>query len=169
MRKPNPQHRWHLTAEEIEKIAALRSQGHSQTEIGKRLKITRNSVAVALKKLGLPTLRPLAHQEQILALLNQSIERRIIARMLKVPYRSVYRFARERGFGRPRKQFSVEQLIEDIVNHRGSGIALAKKHGASYRKVLQLAHTVLACERFLPVWKNPLRSDFPQKHYDRVN
>jgi hypothetical protein len=172
MKKPNPQIRWHLADAEIQEIATLRSRGLGQTAIAHKLKLTRNTIAKALRKLGLPTRRPLFHEEEILNMLRAGVERRQIARTLEVPYRSVYLFAREHGFGKPRKQLSAEatsRLRDDIINRRGPAFQLARKYGTAYKQVLKLAHETLACERFLPVHKDPLRSHFPQKHYDLVN
>lgn len=171
MRKPNPKIRWHLSAEEIQQIASLRAQRLTQSAIVARMKINPITVAKALKKLGLPTLLPLAHQEEILAMLKKGVRRRAIAKSLGVPYRKVYEFARQNGFERPLKkpltQQQREKLIDDIVNHRATALALTRKYRASNREVLALAHETLACERFLPTGKNPLSSYLPQRHPEK--
>ena len=173
MRKLNPKIRWHLNAVECEQIAALRSQGLSQTEIGKRLKITRNTVCRALRKrLGLPTLVPLRNSVgKVLDLLRLCVERRAVARMLKVPYRAVAKFARANGFTRakPKPRLSAKRLAEledDIVNHRFTAAGLYRKyrkHKIGYQWILKMAHQVLACERFISSNRDPFVSYYPQK------
>ena len=176
MRKLNPKIRWHLTAAECEQIAALRSQGLSQTAIAMRLAISRNTVRRVLRKSGLPTLVPMRYREKdVLDLLRQGIERRTIGRMLKVPHRAITRYARENGFTRltrpkPNPRISAQRLAElenDIVNHRATAAGLYRKYrndGVGYRWILRMAHEILACERFLSSNRDPFVSYYPQRH-----
>lgn len=170
-RKAHPKCRWHLSVEEKRQIAKLSAQGRSQTDIARAMHITRPTVELNLKKLGLPTRVPLLHQEKILALLTKGVERRKIARSLGVSYRKVYAFAREHGFARAKRQpLSSERmawLCDDVANRRGSAASLAKKYSVPYKLVLQLAHSMLECERFLPIRQPPLSSYFPMKDLRR--
>ena len=60
-RKTNPQIRWHLSDTGKKQIARISNEGLTQTAIAGVLHITRNTVCLALKKMALPTLKPLVH------------------------------------------------------------------------------------------------------------
>ncbi len=167
MDKEHPRRRGHLTPREKREIRRLNLAGKRNVDICRELGLTRNTVHKALVKIGLPiTRRPPLPEKEVLALLRKRVEFRTIGRVLHVSQRSVAQFARQHGFGRPRKELSGAQalrLIEDILNRNASAAALAKKYGCSYKRVLSLAHLLLSCERFLPSWRAPLESYLPSR------
>jgi hypothetical protein len=136
------------------------------THIALQLGIDRSCTAKYRKAMGLsPT--PILPEKKILALLkSRRMDQREIARTLNIPKRKVFAFAQAHGFGRPHKKLSGSQalaLIDDILQRRGSAAALAKKYNASYKRVLELAHRLLQCERFVPSWRTPLSSYLPSR------
>lgn len=154
-----------LTKCEKRKIARLYRNGLRVREIAERLHVTPNTVALAKKKMGFPVL-PIMPEKKILALLQANVDQRQIARILKVPYRRIRLFARAHGFARPRHVLTPAQLAaidEDILNREGSAKSISKRYKASYRYVLERAHLILECEKFLPTWKWPLSSYFPSR------
>jgi hypothetical protein len=155
-----------LSSELQEQIHDLAIGGMRTTHIALQLGIDRNSTAKYRKAMGLsPT--PILPKKKLLALLkSRRMGQREIARTLHIPYRKVYAFAQEHGFARPHKKLSGSQalqLIDDILQRRGSAAALAKKYNCSYKRVLELAHRLLQCERFLPSWRTPLSSYLPSR------
>jgi hypothetical protein len=133
----------------------------------RKLNVNRNTIHKALVSMGLPiTRRPPLPEQKVLELLEKSVGFRTIGKTLGVSQRSVTEFARAHGYGCPRKQLSAAQLahlIGDILDRTASAAALAKKHNASYKLVLELAHRLLKCERFLPSWRTPLSSYLPSR------
>lgn len=156
---------WHVTPNEMREIRRRVLAGERTMQIALQMHLTRNTVALAKKKMGLPVLPPVP-AKKILALLLGGIDQRQIARILKFSYRRIRAFARAHGFARPRRTLTAAQVLaidEAILNRQASAISIARKHNASYKYVLQRAHAVLACETFLPTWKRPLESYFPSR------
>jgi hypothetical protein len=156
-----------LTEEERQEIRRLRLEGLRNVDICRKLGLNRNTVHKSFVKMNLPvTRRPPVPEKKVLALLEKRVEWRTIGRTLHVSHRSVAEFARAHGYARPRKELTPGQrmrLIEDVLSRSASAAALAKKHHASYKTVLALAHDLLKCERFLPSWRTPLTSYFPSR------
>jgi hypothetical protein len=149
----------------IEKIRELQSQGLGTGAIGERLGLSLGVVTKYKKILGLPVWPPLPEKE-ILKLLRKGLAPRTIAQRLRVSYRRTRKFAHAHGIGRPRPKLTAAQkklLTADILAREASAAALAKRYGASYHEVLQMAHDLLACKRFLPSWRTPLSSYFPSR------
>jgi DNA-binding CsgD family transcriptional regulator len=155
--------RWHLKPDEVEQIRTLALEGTSNTDIAAQMKITRNTVALAKRKMGLPVW-PALPEAEVLRLLKSGMAPRSVAKKLGVSVRGTTEFAHANGFGRPRRKLSPAQksrLDEMILHREKSAIQIAKACRASYKYVLFRAHTVLGIGQFLPVWKDPLRSNFP--------
>jgi hypothetical protein len=163
MRKENPKIRWHLTPEELEQIRGLALSGLSNTAIAAQMHITRNTVALAKRKLGLPVW-PALPEAEILELLRGGMAPRAVAKTLRVSIPRTTKFAHSHGFGRPKRELSSAQkarIDTMILRRERSAAMIAKACHASYKYALARAHTLLQVERFLPVHKDPLRSDFP--------
>lgn len=150
----------------LEQIRMLSEQGLSGTAIARQMGLNLLTVSKWKKRMGLSTW-PALPEEKVLELLKSGMGPRRVADTLQVSKRRVTAFAHARGFGRPpRKKLSDAELSllkADILAREGSAAALAKKYRCSYKLVLSLAHSVLACERFLPSWENPLASYFPSR------
>lgn len=163
--QPMKKTRGPLSEHEKRQIRRLHGKGLRATEIAARMQLTRNTVGLAKRKMHLTTLPPLP-ESKILSLQREGVDQRQIARMLKVPYRRVAKFARANGYARPRHVMTPEQVaaIDDaILNREATAISIAKSHGASYKYVLHRAHLLLECERFLGISKPPLTSYFPSR------
>jgi predicted DNA-binding protein (UPF0251 family) len=163
MKKENPKIRWHLTAEELEQIRELALSGLHNVDIAAQMHITRNAVALAKKKMGLPVW-PALPEATILELLRTGMAPRAVAEKLNVSKRGTTRFAHAHGFGKPRRTLSDRQkarIDRMILRREKSAQMIAKACNASYKYVLARAHTLLDVSKFLPVWKDPLRSHFP--------
>jgi len=155
--------RWHLTPEELNEVCHLALTGLSNTAIAATMDINRNTVALAKRKLGLPVW-PALPGAKILELLRSGMSARAIAKKLEVSCRGTAELARQHGFGRPRRNLSSAQKVRIdrmILRREKSAAMIAKTCKASYKYVLARAHTLLECPKFLPVWKDPLRSHFP--------
>ena len=156
---------WHLTPEEIEQIRELVLSGLNNTQVAREMHVTKSTVALAKKKLGLPVW-PSLPEEKVLALLETGMAPRAVAQKLKVSIRGTRRFAHEHGFGKPLRELSPAQkkkIDRMILRREKSGAMIAKTCNCSYKYALARAHTVLGITQFLPVWKDPLRSNFPPK------
>jgi DNA-binding CsgD family transcriptional regulator len=163
MKKENPKMRWHLTDAEIEQIRTRALEGMNNTDIAAQMHITRNTVALAKRKLGLPVW-PALPEAEVLRLLKTGMAPRAVAQKLGASYRGVTKFANANGFGRPRRKLSAAQkakIDRMILRHEKSAQMIAKTCSASYKFVLRRAHVLLDCLKFLPVHKDPLRSYFP--------
>ena len=155
--------RWPLRPGELEQIRALALSGMSNTDIAAQMRINRNCAARAKRKLGLPVW-PTLPADKILTLLRRGMSPRAIARSLQVSIRGTTEFAHAHAFGKPRRTLSAAQkarIDRMIRRHEQSAAMIAKTCNASYKYVLSRAHALLGCPKFLPVWKDPLRSDFP--------
>jgi hypothetical protein len=137
--------RWHLTAKEIAKIKALRLRRRSSTEIGRIMDLTRNTVTLTLKKLGMPTRLP-DPEKEILALLRQNMDREDVAKQLRCPLRAVKRIGRKHGTKRKiardpfrGKRAAVEAALRDPARQL-SAKQIAREYKVVYRAVLRLAH-----------------------------
>jgi transposase-like protein len=166
MAKPN----WRskkLSAEEKKEIVRLHGEGLRNVDICHALTLNRNTVHLALVKAGLRiTRRPPLPEKKVMELLRKGVGARTIGRMLKVSHRHVLEFARQRGFCKPRKevgQATVLLVVDEILKRKASAMAIAKKHNMPYKRVLEMAHRLLQCEKFLPTWKHPLSSYFPSR------
>jgi DNA-binding CsgD family transcriptional regulator len=152
---------------QLERIREL--SGLGTTEIVRRTGLSPSAVHKYKKAMGLQGLRVLPETE-ILKLLKKGLAPRAIAQRLRISYRRTRTFAHAHGYGKPpRKKLTAAQeqaLMADITNRRASAFALAKKHHASYKQVLEMAHRLLACERFLCSWRTPLSSYLPAKYVD---
>jgi transposase-like protein len=130
-------------------IKALARKGKSNNEIALALGIAWTTVAAwRAKRIRLfPT-------EEVLALLKQRVERHQIAKIVKVPFRTVRAFARANGFGFTRPPWKptpkqVAEIIDLALSHRYSIAAIARMNGAPYKRVLKMCHVALDCENFI--------------------
>jgi hypothetical protein len=143
MRKPDPKHRGHLDWRERRHIKTLRRRGCSQTAIARIMHITRNSVALALRKMGLPT-RQQVDEAKILALLRKNLDRKLVARTVHCSLRAVKRIGKAHQVRRKivsdpfhGKRKQVEALLRGGVL---CGREIADTLRVPYRPVLKLAH-----------------------------
>jgi hypothetical protein len=104
-------------------------------------------------------------ERKILSLRKRGLTQRQICARLRLNYRRVYRFFRAHGFARPRcRRLTAADIVaidSAILRRDGSASAIARTFSASYRYVLQRAHKLLECEKFLSTCKHPLESYFP--------
>jgi predicted transcriptional regulator len=161
--------RWHLTYLERRHIKTLRLRGCSQTAIARIMRITRNTVALALRRMGLPT-RQQVDEGKVLALLRRNMDRRTVAQKLGVSLRAVKRIAKAHhirrkivndSFRGKRKQ--VESLIRSGLY---CGREIADTLRVPYRRVLKLAHEFYGDGKFIggspTAMKPPFESYEPQ-------
>jgi hypothetical protein len=161
-----------LNTAEKAKVVQLSRAGLRATRIALEMGLTRNTVMKWRSAAGLPG-GPVLPEAKILSLLRRGVGARTIGRRLRVSYRAITKLARANGFGpvRPPRVVTDVQILSltsDILTREASAAQLSRKHQVSYKFVLQLAHKILACERFLPSWKNPLSSYLPSKEPLRI-
>ncbi|SRR5258708_7068662 len=165
-------HRWHLTPAEIKKIKTLRLERRSQTEIARTMHITRNTVARALKTLGmlaLPNLEP-----NILALLRKNEDRRDVAKKLHVSLNCVERVGATYRIKRKihHDPFKGKRARVDaaIKQRSGQAIDIARENRVPYRQVLRRAHEIHGPAKFIGgKQKVAFISYFPQSQKELTN
>jgi hypothetical protein len=151
MKKANPKIRWHLTAKEIANIKALRVKRCSLTEISKIMHVTVNTVRLALLRLGLPT-RLADPEVEILALLQQNVDRKTVSRKLRCSIRSVKRVGRKHHTKRKiiRDAFKGKGAqIDAQIRERRHAIHIARQFRVPYRRVLKRAHEIHGQHKFI--------------------
>lgn len=161
-RQPAKRTRGRLSDTEKKKIAKLYcDEGQTVTDICKRLRLGRNTVAAHIKRMGLVAGLP---ARKMLALRRVGLSQRRIAAKLRLNYRAVFRWFRAHGYTRQRYRLTAAQILNidsAILRRDGSAAAIAGRFDAPYHFVLKRAHQLLECERFLSTWKTPLESYLP--------
>lgn len=164
-----PKRRWHLTAEETRQIRTSRLGGASKTSIARALRITRNTVALALKEMNFPA-KLAVPEAEILELLHQSLGMNRIAAKLKISPYSVRVVAHKHHWRRPdRSGIPIDaekraRLVAAIEAGTDYGIHLAAKLGVSYSTLLRYAHKIRRCPKFRAgPTAQPFTSNFPQR------
>jgi hypothetical protein len=143
MKKETPKIRWHLSSQELRQIKTLRSKGCGATAISRILHLTRNTVSLAFRRMGLPSKPPIPTQ-QILKLLRANMDRELVARTLHCSLRAVKRIGREHHIRRKvvqdpfrGKRKEVEAMVRTGLY---SGREIADTLKVPYRPILNLAH-----------------------------
>ncbi|SRR6266487_1180812 len=163
LRQPAKRTRGRLSAREKTRIAKLyETEGKTITDVCNRMRISRGSVAALIARAGLVAGLP---KKKILAMRADGWTQTEIARKLRLNYRRTFRFFRAHGFARPRcRRLTAADIVSidcAILRRDGSASAIARTFSASYRYVLQRAHKLLECEKFLSTCKHPLESYYP--------
>jgi transposase len=166
--------RWHLSNSEKNEIRRLTRAGIRQSEIGRRLKIGRDTVGLWQKRLGLQTRPPLvpAPEKQIMRLLKRGMGLHPVARKLGIPMYRVWRTAKKNrwrradGNGRADPAANESAFIEAVKNRDDHVVNLAAKYHIGLCRANRLAHEILQTVQFAPGPSKPaLSSVFPQKHF----
>ena len=168
MKKDNPRFRWHLTFTERRRIKTLTLQGVHQIAIARALKLNRNTVRLAQRKMNVPTKPPIP-VEQIVSLLRANVARRDVAKRLKVSLQAVRRIGKQYHTRQRRDPYKKKlALVEaDIRARRGSGLAIAHAHQFPYRRALRMAHQIWGPGKFIGgATEPPLLSYFPQGNFN---
>jgi hypothetical protein len=171
MRKANPTIRWHLSAKEIAKIKTLRLKRRSLTEIARTMHITRNTVNLALKKLGMPTRLP-DPEKEILALLQRNMDRKVVAKALHCSLRAVKRVGNKFHTKKTPDPFHGKRARVDaaIKQRLGQAIDIARENRVPYRQVLRRAHEIFGPAKFIGGrQKVAFISYFPQSQKELTN
>jgi hypothetical protein len=180
MRKINPKHRWHVTAEEKKEIRRLTRASMRQSEIASMLNISRDTVArwqlrMGLREAwkGLPT-RPKAEtipEARILKLFKRGWGGYRIARRVRVSVPKVYAIAHKHGISNGWSQTpkeNEERFIEALKRREDYVVRLARKYKVAFCRANRIAHEILGCPDFRPgASKPPLSSNYPQRYYKR--
>jgi transposase-like protein len=165
-----------LTASELRRIKSLREQRCSVTQIARILSITRNTVDRALRKMGLPS-KPAIPEQEILQLLRNNLDRRIVAERLHVSLRAVKRVGKKFGTKKKPDPFRGKgPKIEALLRSRlYTAREIANLEKVPYRPVLNKAHEneFYGPVKFIGSWATPEKPPFssyeplPQKVYRR--
>jgi hypothetical protein len=173
MRKANPQHRWHLTDAEKQKIRKWTLARVTQAEISRRLHIGHPQVGKAQRAMGLPT-RPPTPEKEIVKLFHEGWGGQRIHKHLRVPANQVYAtfhkygLRREDNVGYPTDPVKEAAFVEAVKRKENYSKRLARQYGVGLCKATRLAKQILGVPRLRPgLSKPPLSSDYPQKHFDR--
>jgi hypothetical protein len=166
-----------LTESERRRIKSLRALRCSVTQIARILCINRNSVDRALRKMGLPS-KPAIPEQEILQLLRENLDRRIVAERLHVSLRAVRRIGKKFGTKKKPDPFRGARSKVEVLLRGGElcGREISRLCKVPYRQVLRLAHTpeFFGKGKFIGSWPTPSKPPFtsyeplPQKFYDRL-
>src|SRR5947207_3922796 len=117
-----------LSLQEKKEIARLYKKGWLITSIGKRMRLTRGTVARHIKRMALAP--PGLPEEKLLSMRRSGLfTQRQIARRLKLSYRRTFRFFRSHGYARPRcRRLTAADIVAidaAILQRNASASAIA--------------------------------------------
>jgi predicted transcriptional regulator len=169
--KKVPQFRWHITADEKNKIRELTLQGVRQSVIARTLGIAAPSVSKAQRAMNLPTVL-VWPEAKIMELFRAGWAGYRISKELRVPANQVFAVAHKNNFHREDKAgwktpiANERRFIEALKKRENYIKVLARKYGMGFCRARKIAHQVLGTSEFRRGVGPPLSSNYPQKHFD---